>query len=112
MINVCSNGENGGYNGLGVSRFIRFNVPAPGNYTFEASFVSGINPADPDMYLYQDGEIVGSGISAVPGSETFSANLVQDVEYILEVYEYTYANPDYAVGGTDETCFTINRTQN
>jgi len=111
--NVCSTGGNGGYNGLGVNRFITFTSPATDRFTFNAVRTSGITQSDPDIYIYQNGIPLGGGESTVANSETFNVNLVTGVEYVLQVLEFTYSNPDYnpdAVGAINETCFTISRT--
>jgi hypothetical protein len=109
-IQMCSRGIHGGYNGLGVRRYAAFTVPATARYTFEAQQQSGINPADPDMYLYHKGQVLAFGESVVNNSEIFSADLQAGEEYILELLEYGYASPDYnpaAAGAINLTCFNV-----
>lgn len=111
-IQMCSSGVHGGYNGLGVRRYVRFTVPATARYTFEAQRQTGIDPADPDMYLYHKGQLLAFGESVVNNSEIFSADLQSGVEYILELLEYGYGSPDYnpaAPGAINQTCFTVTR---
>lgn len=110
---VCSSRVHGGYNGLGVSRYVRFTVPSNTNYTFEAQRVDGLNPADPDMYLYHKGQLLAVGESWNENSESFSVYLQTGRDYILELREYAYTDPDLAPTSptaTTETCFTLTRT--
>lgn len=112
---LCNIAENGGYNGLGISRFIQFQVPATTTYTFNAIKVaSEPNVTDPDVYIYHKGNIVGVGESFNKDRETLSLNLEVGKVYVLVLQEFRiYSNPDYnpAAGSADnETCFTISRT--
>jgi len=110
---VCSTRVHGGYNGLGVSRYVRFTVPSTKRYTFKAIRQTGLNPADPDMYIYHRGQILAFGESLVDNSETFAADLAAGEEYVLELLEYGYAAPDLsptAPTATTETCFTVTRS--
>lgn len=108
---LCAIGENGGYNGLGVFRFIQFTVPTDGNYAFEATRQSGLTSTDPDMYIRKQGQLIAYGESTVNNSENFSASLVAGTEYVLELQEYgTYGDPDYDGSLANTTCFDITRT--
>jgi len=112
-IQVCSTGIHGGYNGLGVSRYVRFTGPPTGRYTFEAvrAGVDGLNPADPDMYLYHKGQMLAFGESVVDNKETFAADLEAGKEYVLELLEYGYADPDYDPNSANnQTCFTVSQS--
>ena len=109
--NVCVTGENGGYNGLGVRRFIHFTATT--SFTsFTASRTSGLTSADPDMYLYSKGEIVAAGETFTANSESLSANLIIGDTYVLELLEFSYSFVNYdssAFGAINETCFTVSR---
>jgi len=110
--NVCVTGENGGFNGLGVSRFIQFTAPSTSSFTFTASKSSGLTFSDPDMYLYAKGEVFAAGESFVSNSESFSASLISGTTYILEILDFNYSDINYdpsAAGAVNETCFTVNR---
>lgn len=110
---VCSRGINGGYNGLGVSRYVSFSVPSSTNYTITAQRATGLNPADPDMYLYHKGELLAVAETWRADTDSLSASLQVDKEYVLEVREYGYTDPSYdptATGATNTTCFTVTRT--
>lgn len=109
-IPMCSTGVHGGYNGLGVRRYVRFTVPADARYTFTAVRSSGINPADPDMYLYHRGQILAFGESVVNNSETISVDLQAGAEYLLELLEFAYADPNLSPTSPIETCFTVTRS--
>jgi len=112
IASLCLTGENGGYNGLGVTRFVKFTVPTTRSYTFVATRVSGdLTSTDPDMVIRSKGQLIGYGESTVNNSETFSVNLNNSVEYVLELSEYaTYGDPEYNPSGSDTTCFSITRT--
>ena len=110
---MCSTGVHGGYNGLGVRRYARFTVPVDARYSFTAVRQSGINPADPDMYIYHRGQMLAFGESLVDNSETLSVDLLAGREYILELLEYGYWDQSYdpsASGVENETCFTVTRS--
>ena len=110
-IEVCSTGVHGGYNGLGVSRYVRFAGPSTGRYTFKAERVRGLTSADPDMYLYHKGQMLAFGESLEENSETFSADLEVNKEYVLELLEFDYADPDYnPASANNQTCFTVTRS--
>jgi hypothetical protein len=110
---VCSTRVHGGYNGLGVSRYVRFTVPSTKTYTFKAERLSGLSSADPDMYLYYKGQLLAVAESWDTNSESFSVYLETDKEYILELREYNYTDPDLAPTpptATTETCFMVTRS--
>jgi len=110
---ICVTGENGGFNGLGVSRFMQFTVPASSNYIFTAVKVTGLASSDPDMYITSKGQLIGSGESESNNTETFSVNLVAGTVYVLEIVEFqSYSQEDYNPNGgsPNETCFAITRT--
>lgn len=109
-IEVCSSSVHGGYNGLGVSRYVRFTVPSTASYLFEASQVSGLDPADPDMYLYHKGQLLAVAESWDANSESFETFLVAGEDYILELREYAYTNPDLIPTTPTTTCFTVSRS--
>lgn len=111
-ISLCTIGEQGGYNGLGVTRFAQFTAPSSGTYTFTANMPVGLSNTDPDMYISHKGVIVGAGESTVTNSETMSVSLIGGRVYVLELLEYaTYGNPDYSgTPAPNQTCFTVTRT--
>ena len=109
---ICVTGENGGYNGLGVNRFMQFTVPATANYTFTAVKVTGLASSDPDIIIWSKGELIGAGESFADNTETFSIRLVAGTVYVLEIAEFkSYSEEDYNPNGElpNETCFAITR---
>ncbi len=116
IASLCVTGENGGYNGLGVTRFVQFTEPMGGGgaATFKATKVStGLLSADPDMIIRASGQEIGRGESVVPNTETFAVNLVAGTTYVLELSEFaSYGNVNYSPSGgaSDITCFSITRT--
>ena len=118
LTNICSTGDNISaveVYGLGASRFISFTAPSSGNFRFTSTWSSGLSASDPDMYLYRNGDLVGSGETTINKSETFITSLVAGSEYVLEVLEYTYVHLDIpynpsASGAINKTCFTVSRT--
>lgn len=110
---LCLTGENGGYNGLGVSRFAQFVAPSSGDFTFSATRTTGMQTSDPDIYLSSSGLLVAVGESLVNNSETMVANLLSGRVYVLELTEFSsYGDSAYnptAPGAVNETCYTVNR---
>ena len=110
---ICVTGENGGYNGLGVNRFMQFTVPVTADYTFTAVKVTGLASSDPDMYITSRGQLIVAGESESNNTETFTVRLNAGTVYVLEILEFlSYAQEDYNPNGSspNETCFTITRT--
>jgi len=87
--NICTTLENGGYNGLGVARFIKFSVASSASISIKATRTSGLNPADPDIYLFQNGSIINSARTEVANTESLSAFLSAG-DYVVEINEYAY----------------------
>lgn len=89
--NICTTLENGGYNGLGVARFIKFNVSSTAAVSVRVTRTSGVNPADPDIVLYQNGAVVNYAESTSDNTEYMTTNLGAG-DYVLEINEYAYFN--------------------
>lgn len=106
---VCSTGENQGYNGLGVYRFIKI-VGTGSRVTFEAVRNSGVSPSDPDLELFLKGRRLATAWSVTADSETLAYDLVAGETYILQVNEDTYFNISYTPDGDDTTCFDITQS--
>jgi len=87
--NICTTVENGGYNGLGVARFIKFSVNSPATVSVKATRTSGLNPADPDIYLFQNGTVVNFAESTQSNTESLTVNLGAG-DYVVEINEYGY----------------------
>ena len=110
---VCSSRVHGGYNGLGVNRYVRFTVPSTKAYTFKAERLSGLSPADPDLLLYYKGQLLAAGDSWNENLESLSVYLETGKEYILVLREYGYVDLNYMPPistANTETCFRLTRS--
>jgi len=88
---ICTSVENTGYNGLGVSRFIRFTVNAFSTVSLQVTRTSGINPADPDITLYRNGIRIDWADTVIYNQETLTTNLNAG-NYVFEINEFTYSS--------------------
>jgi hypothetical protein len=132
---VCSTDDfsltfTGATNKLGSRRYLRFQTGVGGTHTFTAVTTSAPPDAstDPDMWLHRAGRFVPglpSEISDDPPtasctpsnlgacSETFTFQLGANLDYVLEVYEWTNTNasddPEFPPIG--RACFDVEVTQ-
>lgn len=110
-VQICSTKTNGEGNKLGNSQFLRVNISAAGNYTVTATRVSGLNSADPDIYVYDEGVAALIGESNSVNVESVSGNLTPNT-YVIEVNEWS--NVDFMFAGITGTggdvCFDIQIT--
>lgn len=86
--NICTTLENGEANGLGVSRYLRFTAPSS-TLSIRVTRTSGLNPADPDIYIYQQGVIIAGADTTNSNTEVVSTSLSAG-EYVAEILEYNY----------------------
>ncbi len=91
--NICTTKENGGYNGLGVRRFIRFSVNAFSTVSIRVTRTKGLSPADPDIVLFSNGIIINLAESTTANFESMSTNLSAG-DYVVELTEFGYAEDD------------------
>jgi len=124
--NVCSlndfaSAASGSIDKLGSRRYVRFSASASGTYTFRATAVSPPAAADPDLVLYETGELASSdgppsasctqswqtstGVCTESFSESLSAG-----DYTLEVYEWTNITDDPRYPPIGDTCFDVTVT--
>lgn len=104
-INVCSSNANGSYNKLGVSQFLRLNVLSNGRYQITATeSPTQSDSSDPDLYLYQRGQLVAFSEAGTPDVETLSHSLTAGT-YVLEIADARAIDS----GNTDEVnvCFNV-----
>ncbi|HUL83349.1 MAG TPA: hypothetical protein VL131_14460, partial [Gammaproteobacteria bacterium] len=123
---VCSLNDfrsdaSGAIDKLGSRRYVRFSAPTSGTYTFRATAVNPPAAADPDLVLYQAGQIAISegppsaactqSWQTTPGvcTESFSASLSAG-DYTLEVYEWTNITDDPRYPPIGDTCFDVTVT--
>lgn len=88
--NICTTRENGRINGLGIARFIKFNVASSSVVSIRATRTSGLNPADPDIFIYKNGLEVANAESTRANSESLSVTL-QPGNHVVEINEYLYS---------------------
>lgn len=100
-INVCSTAEHQSYNGLGVSRFLRFNAAAGQSFQISATRTSGLNPADPDIELHFKGQTTIADSIDV-NSEVMRVTLGQAGVYVIDVYEFANLS-----ASPQTTCFDV-----
>ncbi|MDH5472918.1 MAG: hypothetical protein OEY87_07725 [Gammaproteobacteria bacterium] len=103
-VNVCSTGENKGFNGLGVFRFLKFSTTG-GPVTIKAVRTSGLIPSDPDIDLFHRGQLIDFSDSTVVNTESFVTVSLAPGNYVIQVYEYTYTDLFYS--GAGQTCFNV-----
>ncbi len=93
--NICTTIENGGENGLGVSKLTHFKLNTTSNVFINVSRTSGLNPSDPDLILYKRGEVFGfaeTSVDRLPNQESLSTRTLGPGSYVIEVREFTYFN--------------------
>jgi hypothetical protein len=86
---LCVTDENNRVNGLGVYRFIRFNVPSTQSMTFSATRTSGLEPADPDIQIFKNGTLQVISQSTVSNTESVT-QVLSAGDYVLQLYEDKY----------------------
>lgn len=94
--NICTTSENGGYNGLGVSRFIKFTAATSTTVSVRVTRTSGLNPSDPDIYLLKNGLLINLAETTQVNTE-FLTSSVTAGEYVVEINEYGYWNSSLKV---------------
>lgn len=101
VIDVCSTGENGAYNGLGVHRFVKFTpTTTPIDIVVNDPLISS---SDPDIELFKNGVSVAFAETGTPNSESLlNVSVTTNEEYVLQLYEWDYYQ---STGGP--TCFNV-----
>ncbi|MEM8771275.1 MAG: hypothetical protein AAGD92_06475 [Pseudomonadota bacterium] len=100
-LEICSIDDEGTFNALGNRRLVRVSIPTTQNYTISMTRTSGPSGRDPDFQIFRLGDFINQGISAVPDSETLSANLPAG-EYFFDAYDFLNINAD---GPSGDVCF-------
>jgi len=103
-VSACSTSEFQSYNGLGVSRFIRFDASAGQAFRIRAIRTSGFSPADPDIEVHFRGQTAVAD-SVDVNSEIFDITVGQTGTYVIEVYDY-----NNRAGAVGTTCFNVSMT--
>jgi hypothetical protein len=97
VINSFNSG--GDRNKLSNARLFTFTPSTAGNYQITATRTSGA-ASDPDMALFENGQIIAIGQSIIIDSETLTASLSAST-YILELIDYNLGN---------NICFDVSAT--
>jgi hypothetical protein len=121
-------------NQLTEHRFLRMDVSTQSRYTIK---IDTVNPpstppagydcntvlsTDPDLHQHSDPDVMifGEGIAAMPFPEGLSCVPNQEVattfmlatgNYVLDINEFRYADPDSPQDYPDQTCFDVTITQ-
>ena len=104
----------GGYNKIGNRRFLRFNVPNARTLDIQVSCqltdptCTGEPRPDPDFALSR-GRTIEFAESETPYVEQLRKN-VEAGDYVLEIYEYSHADPDPDAVRRGDTCMTVRIT--
>ena len=125
--NICSNSQfDNGRDGNKLSeyRYLILDVNPPSALTFtmnndnpstpSAGFDCTADPddpenhqhSDPDIAIFQNGNIVWGGFSCQPNSEVTTSPVLSG-RYVLDVVEFRYLDEDSPVGFPEQTCFDI-----
>jgi hypothetical protein len=88
--NVCATSENGNFNGLGAVRFLKFTAASATTASITATRTSGLNPADPDIYIYQQGSIIATAETTRFNSELLTKSIAAG-DYVVEINEFAYS---------------------
>jgi hypothetical protein len=113
-VRLCGDTVVGTYNKIGNRRFLRFTMPATREIQVQVtcllsdSTCTGNPEPDPDFGLYH-GRSVQFAESDTPFTETLRKT-VEAGDYVLEVYEYSHADPDASVARRGRTCMTVRIT--
>ena len=124
--NVCMNdsfdrvGTTREYTGnkLAERRFLRFSVTTPGRHDITATTTTDIgivdDPADPrdqsdpDIFIYERGELVGFGNSGVANSETFTTQLSLNTGmHVADLHEFRFRDDESPADFPGRVCFDV-----
>ncbi len=101
--NACSNNRDGEYNGVDNRRFIRLSIAECDKYRFLASTTLGTGEKDPDIDIWQQGNLVERLESGAADSESACVALGPG-DYVIEVFDF--GNVDGMDGG-GSACFDV-----
>jgi len=89
--NICTTREYSGFNGLGVNRFMRISLPASSSVSISATRTSGLDPADPDLFIYKNGVEINSSRSTSANTEALTTSLGAG-DYVILINDFVYVN--------------------
>lgn len=86
---LCTTIEHGGFNGLGVFRFLRFSLATTSTVSIQVVTISGLSSSDPDLVLFKSGVEIASSLSEQINSESLQVT-VPAGDYLVELSEFRY----------------------
>jgi len=99
--NICTTREYGDFNGLGVNRFMRFSLGVATTVSIDVARTSGLDPADPDLVLYRNGQVIQTADSTQFNNETLApTQALVAGDYVLLLNEYVYSASNNKVQGS------------
>jgi len=113
-VRLCGDTVVGSYNKIGNRRFLRFSVPGTRTIDIQVtcllsdSTCTGNPEPDPDFGLYH-GRSVEFAESDTPFTESLRKT-VDAGQHVLEIYEYSHADPDSSASRRGRTCMTVRIT--
>ncbi len=110
-------------NKLAERRFLRINIPALDSYRFTITTTTAIpgvddpndesDRSDPDLFVFQRGNLVAFGFSGVADSETFvSQNPLPAGLYVAELSEFRFRDDNTPADFPDRVCFDVSIVPN
>ena len=100
-VNVCTVRNNGTYNKLGATEFLKFTLDRSRRFDFKMERTSSPSATDPDFYVYKNGQQVIRAESFGADIESTSASLSSG-DYVMYVTDYEHQN-----GAQGPSCFDI-----
>jgi len=105
-VTVCSVNDNGIFNRLGNRLFLVFDAPSNRSFTFDMQRISGPTGRDPDFRIFNQGGIVGGGISPDRDRETANITLPIGRYMISALDDFNVRINDEDEDGAD-SCFNL-----
>lgn len=103
---ICSVNDNGIFNRLGNRLFLVFDVAQSRSFSFDMQRISGPTGRDPDFRIFNQGRIVGGGISPDRDRETANITLPAGRFMISALDDFNVRINDEDEDGAD-SCFNL-----
>jgi hypothetical protein len=129
--NVCMNNSFDQFNGqpeytgnkLAERRYLRFTVPTSSRYDVTVTTTTDINivddpddprdQSDPDVFIFNRGNLVGFGNSGDANRESFTTQLVLNPGvHVADVHEFRFRDDESVAGFPDRVCFDVSIAPN
>lgn len=102
----CTDAQFGKGNKLNNRRFLRLTLSSSALVTI---FVSAIAPTDdPDLVLWHRGEQIATAVVNDGSTDSIDQVRLGAGDYVIEVYDFAYANPDATNSSPIRHCMTLN----